>query len=49
MQLRCCTYDTNDRVRQHSLALVCACPSGWDVFLEAHQLEIENCFQTNLS
>ena len=47
MQLRCCAYDTNDHVRQHRLAYnFCARPRGMgDVFLEPHQLEIENCFQ----
>ena len=47
MQLRCCAYDTNDHVRQHRLANVyCARPRGMgDVFLEPHQLEIENCLK----
>ena len=47
MQLCCCAYETNDHVRQHRLANVyCARPRGMgDVFLEPHQLEIENCLK----
>ena len=47
MQLRCCVYDTNDHVRQHRLAYnFCARPRVMgDVFLEPHQLEIENCLK----